>query len=254
MSEAMSNHPARKPDGRLPKSYRLKEELMALLPHLPTGLPLPAERVLAERYGVSRGTVRHALQDLMFEGRLFRMQGRGTFVARAKLTQTLRLTSHTREMEVSGLVPGSVVLSTKIGDATGAIAAMLELIEGDRICTVQRLRLANEEPMALESLYVAADRFPDLGERIAGGASFYRLLEEVYFVRLARGQETIECVLASPEAADLLSIEPSSPMLKLTRRTWDVNDRVIEFVESLYRGDRYRFVAPLEIPGLGRQE
>jgi GntR family transcriptional regulator len=233
---------------RLPKSHRLKEELLKSLGRMPPGSPIASERVLSERYGVSRATVRQALQDLMFDGRLYRLQGRGTFVARPKLTQTLRLTSHTREMETSGLVPGSVVLGAEDVEAVGELAEMLEIDEGSRVLKIERLRLANHEPMALESLYVAAHRFPGLAEKIAGGASFYGTVRDGYGVRLDRGEETIECVLASPSAAALLAIEPRSPMLKLTRRSWTRDGAVVEFVESLYRGDRYRFSASLALP------
>jgi len=233
---------------RLPKAYHLKEELLKLVRHMPPGSPMPSERVLSERYGVSRATVRQALQDLMFEGRLYRLQGRGTFVARPKLTQTLQLTSHTREMETSGLRPGSAVLAATEVVADEEVAEQLELEDGARVWHIERLRLANEEAMAIESLYAAADRFPDLGERMAGSASFYGILRDDYGVSLARGEETIECVLASPTAAGMLAIEPRSPMLKLIRRSWDRDGRVVEYVESLYRGDRYRFVSPLRLP------
>jgi GntR family transcriptional regulator len=233
---------------RLPKAYRLKQELLKLVRHMPAGWPMPSERALAERYSVSRATVRQALQDLMFEGRLHRLQGRGTFVSRPKLTQTLQLTSHTREMETSGLVPSSAVLGSAEVDADEEVARFLELEGGGRVWHIERLRLANGEPMALESLFASAERFPELGDRMAGSTSFYGLLRDVYGVELARGEETIECILASPAAASLLGIEPRSPMLKLTRRSWDRGGRVVEYVESLYRGDRYRFVSPLELP------
>jgi GntR family transcriptional regulator len=233
---------------RLPKSHRLKEELLETVGRMPPGSPIASERLLSERYGVSRATVRQALQDLMFEGRLYRLQGRGTFVARPKLTQTLRLTSHTREMESSGLVPGSVVLGTEEVKVFGEVAAMLELGEGTPALKIERLRLANDEPMALESLYVDAARFPGLDTKIAGGASFYGTLRDDHGIRLHHGEETIECVLASPWAAALLAIEPRSPMLKLTRRSWTRENTVVEYVESLYRGDRYRFSAPLALP------
>lgn len=239
---------------RLPKSHRLKEELLETVDRMPPGSPIASERLLSERYGVSRATVRQALQDLMFEGRLYRLQGRGTFVARPKLTQTLRLTSHTREMESSGLVPGSVVLGTEEVQAAGELAAMLELDAGAPVLKIERLRLANDEPMALESLYVDARRFPGLDSKIAAGASFYGTLRDDHAVRLDRGEETIECILASPWAAALLAIEPRTPMLKLTRRSWTRDGTVVEYVESLYRGDRYRFSAPLALPAEPEQE
>ncbi len=230
---------------KVPKAYRLKEELLKLVRDMPPGSPMPPERTLSERYGMSRATVRQALQDLMFEGRLYRLHGRGTFIAQPKLTQTLQLTSHTREMETSGLVPSSQVLDVLAEDPDDEVAEMLELDDGERVWHIERLRLANGEPMAIESLFTSTARFAGLGDRMAGTASFYGLLRDHYRVELSRGEETIECVLASPTAATMLAIEPRSPMLRLTRRSWDRDGQVVEYVESLYRGDRYRFVSPL---------
>lgn len=232
----------------LPKAYRIKEQLLELLRRMESGSPIPSERNLAERYGVSRATIRQALKDLTFEGRLYRLQGRGTFIAKPKLTQSLQLTSHTREMEDSGLVPSSIVLDSSVVEAAGSLAQALELDEGAEVSKIERLRLANGEPMAIESLYLPRLRFPGVEERIAAGASFYDTIRDDYGASLGGGDETIECVLAGPSAADLLSIEPRSPMLKLTRRSWDADERPIEYVESLYRGDRYRFVTPLRVP------
>lgn len=233
---------------RLPKAFRLKEQLLEHLRQLEHGSPIDSERVLAERYGVARATVRQALQELVFEGRLYRFQGKGTFVARPKLTQTLHLTSHTHDMAHSGLVPGSRLLSAEIVEAAGEVADALGVEPGAPVHKIERLRLANGEPMAIESLFTERERFPDLASRIAAGASFYALLHEVYLVALSGGEETIECILASPSAARLLATEPRSPMLRLTRCSWDADRRPVEYVESVYRGDRYRFMTPLQVP------
>ena len=232
---------------RLPKAYRIKEQLLELLRTSEPGSPIDSERTLAERFGVSRATIRQALKDLTFEGRLYRLQGRGTFIARPKLTQSLQLTSHTREMVDSGLVPSSDLLEAVRLPAAGEVAKMLALAEGAEVCKIERLRRANGEPMAIESLYLPASRFPGIEERIAAGASFYDSLRD-YGVSLGGGEESIECVLASPSAAELLAVEPRNPMLKLTRHSWDSERQPIEYVESFYRGDRYRFVTPLRLP------
>jgi GntR family transcriptional regulator len=233
---------------RLPKAFRLKEQLLEHLRRLEPGSPIDSERVLADRYGVARATVRQALQELIFEGRLYRFQGKGTFVARPKLTQTLHLTSHTHDMAYSGLVPSSQLLAAEIVEAAGEVGEALGLPPDTPVHKIKRLRLANGEPMAIESLFVEQERFADLATRIGAGASFYALLGEVYAVALSGGEETIECILASPSAARLLATEPRSPMLRLTRRSWDSDRRPVEYVESIYRGDRYRFMAPLQLP------
>lgn len=148
----------------------------------------------------------------------------------------------------SGLVPSSVVLNRTVVPAAGEMAEGLGLEPGDEVTKIERLRLANDEPMAIEVLYVSRSRFPGIEEAIGGGASFYETLRDEHGVSLGGGDETIECVLASPSAANLLATEPRSPILKLTRRSWDGEGRPVEYVESLYRGDRYRFVTPLRLP------
>jgi GntR family transcriptional regulator len=243
--------PEESSSARVAKAYRLKQQLFELVHGLPAVSPLSAERTLAERYGVSRVTVRQALQELMFDGHLYRLQGKGTFVARPKLTQTLRLTSHTREMQDSGLAPGSGVLCAERVEDPPHVAKALELDPGAIAWRIQRLRPANDEPMAIDSLYAEADRFPERAAHMARGGSLYALLRDAYRVPLVRGEEMIECVPATPVAAKLLATEPRTPLLRLTRTSWDEEGRVIEYVESLRRSDRYRFVTRLELPPNG---
>jgi GntR family transcriptional regulator len=240
------------PADRVPKYYRVKEALLEIIRERPQGSLLPPERVLCETYGVSRTTVRQALQELLVEGRLYRLQGKGTFVARPKVVQTLALTSYTEDMQARGLSPGSRVLGADRAAASPEVAEMLALDDGADIIRVERLRLADQEPMAVETLFVEAARFPDLEQRLEQARSWYDLLRNRYGVELGEGEETIESALATPPDARLLGTEVGTPMLLLTRRTWDTAGRPVEFVRSLYRGDRYRFLTrlrPLDPPG-----
>jgi GntR family transcriptional regulator len=236
---------------RVPKYYRVKEALLEIIRELPQGTLLPPERVLCETYEVSRTTVRQALQELLVEGRLYRLQGKGTFVARPKVVQTLALTSYTEDMQARGLSPGSRVLAADRVPASPEVAESLELDDGADVMRVERLRLADQEPMAVETLFVEAARFPGLEQRLAQASSWYDLLRSRYAVELGEGEETIESALATPPDARLLGTEVGTPMLLLTRRTWDTAGRPVEFVRSLYRGDRYRFLTrlrPLDPP------
>jgi GntR family transcriptional regulator len=232
---------------RVPKYYAVKEQLLESIRELPEGSLLPTERVLSDEYGVSRTTVRQALQELLVEGRLYRLQGKGTFVARPKVVQTLALTSYTQDMQARGLSPTSRLLAAERLPASHEIAEMLELEPHADVLRVQRLRLANREPMAVESLFVEAARFPRLEGHLSDNRSFYELLRTEYHVDLAEAEETIESGIASPSDSQLLGAETGWPMLLLTRRTWDVEGRPVEFVRSLYRGDRYRFVTRLKL-------
>jgi GntR family transcriptional regulator len=249
--ESSAGHAPTSADGtrrdRVPKYYRVKEELLESIRELPQGSLLPPERVLCEEYGVSRTTVRQALQELLVEGRLDRLQGKGTFVARPKVVQTLALTSYTQDMQARGLSPTSRLLAAERMSAGPEVAEMLDLEAHAAVLRVQRLRLANREPMAVETLFVEAERFPGLERRLSDNTSFYELLRTDYGVHLEEAEETIESGLAAPPDARLLGTEMGWPMLLLTRRTWDVEGRPVEFVRSLYRGDRYRFLTRLKL-------
>jgi GntR family transcriptional regulator len=236
-------------DDRLPKYHRLKETLLGIIGELPPGSLLPTERALCETYGVSRSTVRQALQELLVEGRLYRLQGKGTFVARPKMVQTLALTSYTEDMQARGLAPASRLLAAERLPADAEVATMLDVRPGADVLRVERLRLADREPMAVETLFVDWARFPALEHRLSQGGSFYELLRTHYGVRLAEGEETIESALASAHDARLLATEEGAAMLLLTRRTWDTDRRAVEFVRSLYRGDRYRLLTRLRLLG-----
>jgi GntR family transcriptional regulator len=232
---------------RVPKYFAVKEQLLDSIRDLPEGSPLPTERLLAEEYGVSRTTVRQALAEMLVEGRVYRLQGKGTFVARPKVVQTLALTSYTQDMQSRGLSPASRVIAAERLPAFPEVAEMLELPPRTEVLRVQRLRLANLEPMAVETLFVEAARFPGLEERLTDNSSFYALLRTEYGIALEEAEETIESGIASPSDSQLLGTETGWPMLLLTRRTWDVGGRPVEFVRSLYRGDRYRFITRLKL-------
>jgi GntR family transcriptional regulator, nutrient-sensing system regulator len=232
---------------RVPKYFAVKEQLLESIRDLSEGSPLPTERVLAEECGVSRTTVRQALAELLVEGRVYRLQGKGTFVARPKVVQTLALTSYTQDMQARGLSPASRVIAAERLPAFPEVAEMLELAPRTEVLRVQRLRLANLEPMAVETLFVEAARFPGLEERLTDNSSFYELLRTAYRIVLEEAEETIESGIASPSDSQLLGTEMGWPMLLLTRRTWDVEGRPVEFVRSLYRGDRYRFITRLKL-------
>jgi GntR family transcriptional regulator len=233
---------------RVPKYYRLKQELRQEIGQLTPGSAIAAERVLSGRFGVSRTTVRQALQELVIEGLLQRFQGRGTFVAGPKLAQALQLTSYTEDMATTGRRPGSRLLDAAVVPAPDNIAERLELLQPATVERLERLRLADTEPMAVEEVYLDAERFDGIGAAMHHGTSLYRLLEEAYGVTLLRAEQTIETVLASPAEASLLETGTGLPLLLLTRISWDEQGRPVEYVRSLYRGDRYRLVAHLSRP------
>lgn len=232
----------------VPKYRQLQQVLEELIDRLQPGDPLPPERQLELEYGVSRVTVRQALQQLVLAGRLERVQGRGTFVARPKLEQVLALTSFTEDMIQRGLRPGSRTLGVEQLTAGRSVAQHLRLPEGSPVLVLRRVRLADDEPMALETVYLPASRFPDLAQTDLTNRSLYAWLAERHGVELAHATQTIEATVLGAEDARLLEVAPGMPAFRLERVSYDQFGRPVELVRSLYRGDRYKLHARLERP------
>ena len=234
---------------RLPKYYQVKRQLLELTAALDAGSPVPPERELARSYGTSRTTVRQALAELVVEGRLLRMQGKGTFVAKPKVARVLELTSYTEDMRAQGLDPHSVILDTGYVAAAGELAGRLGIRAGGRVLHIRRLRLAGGEPMSIDSTYLAARRFPGLRRHLRRNPSLYGTLADRYGTELAEAQETIETVLAGPQDASLLGVDVGFPLLLTSRHSFDADGSPVEWAQSWYRGDRYKLVTRLRRPG-----
>ena len=192
---------------------------------MPPGTPVPPERTLAAEFDTSRTTVRQALQELVVEGRLERIQGKGTFVAKPKVSQALQLTSYTEDMRAQGLEPTSQLLDIGYITADDRLAELLDIKAGGRVLRIERLRLANGEPMAIETTHLSAKRFPALRRSLVKYTSLYTALAEVYDVQLAEAEETIETSLATPREAGLLGTDVGLPMLMLSRHSLDTDGR-----------------------------
>lgn len=234
--------------GRVPKSYSVKQRLREQLEGAPPGTALKPERALSEEFDASRSTIRQALLELAVEGRILRLQGRGTFVAPPKETLPLQLRSYTREWQERGRTPGSRLLDLRTEPAEGTVAEQLRVQPEAPVLRLERLRLTDGTPMALEVAYLEAERFAGLADRLGNDVSLYTRLAEDFGIEPRAAVETIETVMATPMVADLLDTEPGTPMLQLTRTTSDDSGTPFEFVRALYRGDRYRFVSTITPP------
>lgn len=233
---------------RVPKYYQVKEQLLELIDAMPAGNPVPPERALATQFGTSRTTVRQALTELVVEGRLLRIQGKGTFVAKPKVAQVLQLTSYTQEMRAHGLHPATRILDVSYINADDQLAELLSIRSGGRVLRIERLRLANGEPMAVETAHLAARRFPGLRRQLDRYASLYEALASAYDVSLAEAEASIETVLATPDEARLLGVDVGLPLVLHCQHSFDGDGHPVEWVRSLYRGDRYKFVTRLRPP------
>jgi GntR family transcriptional regulator len=230
---------------RLPKYYQVKKQLLELTSVMTPGSPVPPERELARQYETSRTTVRQALAELVVEGRLLRMQGKGTFVAKPKVAQVLELASYTEGMRQHGLHPQTRILDIGYVTADEHLSELLGVRPGGRVLRLHRLRLADGEPMSIDTSHLPARRFPGLRKQLERHASLYETLRTDFGVNLAEAEETIETVLADPHSAQLLGVDPGIPLLLLSRHAIDSTGQPVEWAQSWYRGDRYKFITRL---------
>ena len=240
--------PAAEAQLREPKYYSVKRHLLDTISTLPPGSAVPTERELAATLSTSRTTVRQALVDLVAEGRLVRRQGAGTFIAEPKVTWPLHLTSFTEAAAANGFQASTELIAVEKVKAEGEVADRLGLRTGAPVVRIERLRLADDRPMAVETSHLSAGRFPRLTQNIRKWQSLYELLREVYGVSPVRAQELIATAPASPREAALLGTETGAPMLVLGRHSRDADGEPVEWVTSWYRGDRVTFVADLSAP------
>ncbi|MGD6871824.1 GntR family transcriptional regulator [Sutcliffiella horikoshii] len=210
------------------------------------GENIPSEREYAENYGISRMTVRQAINSLVNEGLLYRKKGSGTFVSEKKIEQPLQgLTSFTEDMQKRGMSPTSKLIHFEVIPANSFIANELKISEYAPVYEIKRIRLADGEPMALETNYLSVNLVKGLTvEKVK--ASIYSYVEEKLGLRITHAEQLIESVRASDEHEKLLNIERDHPMLYIQRNTFLHDGTPLELVKSVYRGDRYKFQIKME--------
>lgn len=216
---------------------------------------IPPERQLSAKLGVSRMTLRRAVEDLVREGYLVRRQGSGTFVAERKIAQQLAVISFSEDMRNRGLVPSSKTLSMSTMPAGVRLGQHLELSPIASVLRIGRLRLADGETMTIETLHVPKALVPDLTPEDLEDNSFYELLKDRYGITVATGTQTIEPTVTNEDESRILQVPQRSPAFLFERITRSQEGIVVEFVRSVYRGDRYLITAELQPPRwrLGRQ-
>jgi GntR family transcriptional regulator len=201
------------------------------------GDAIPSERALVTRLGVSRVTVRQAIADLVEQGVLERVHGKGTYVTGPQVDSRLHLTSFTREMRDRGLVPATVVLSASEEPADDDVSYALRIRPGRPVVRVERLRTADGTPMAYEVGYYPSMLFPGLLQQELN--SLYDVFASEYGVVVTSGEQTVRAESADAHQARILGSAKRAPLLVQERVTY-AGDRVIELSTSWYRADRYR--------------
>lgn len=222
---------------RSAKYQVITEQLREFLRPMQPGTRLDPERVLAERFGVSRMTVRQALDVLQSEGWLERMPGRGTFVRRPIVNMGPRLTSFTEDMQAQGLRPSSHLLGFDVRPASTDVASALLVEPGDDVVWMERLRLADDEPICLEVSHFPG-RLHAVLERGDVEGSIHALLREAGLEVVSLVRQV--CARAATErAASLLRLRQGAPALEVLDVFADGEGRPLQYAASLYRPERY---------------
>jgi GntR family transcriptional regulator len=202
---------------------------------------LPSERVLSQSLNLSRATVRLAISELEHEGWLERRQGKGTYVSTAKVEQPLvKVSSFTENMQQAGVQPSSKVLKTELVHPSAKVARMLHLEEDDFIAIITRSRLADEVPIIVERSHINYSLTPKLLDQNFTG-SLYKILTNVYRLKLHSGEETLEVVKAEVWVAKALGIVKDEPLLYTERLVTDPKGIPIEFAQRYSRADQCKF-------------
>lgn len=227
---------------QLERLLRQQIDQKELLP----GDPIPSEREYAEQLGISRMTVRQAITNLVKEGLLYRQKGRGTFVAEKKLEQKLSgLTSFTEDMQARGMKPASSLISFEIVPADAKTAERLFIKEHAPVYEITRIRLADDVPMALETVYISANLVKGLTEKITS-SSLYQYIENELKLDIKRAVQSIEAAAATEKEHQHLLVQKNAPILLIERKTFLADGTPLEYVKSSYRADRYKFIIDID--------
>lgn len=202
---------------------------------------LPAERELCELYDVSRATVRQAMQDLEVNGYIYKSHGRGTFVNPLKIKQDLlKFYSFTEEMKKLGKAPTSQVIDFCVVAVSEKVAKKMGVSEGERVYKFTRLRLADGEPMMLETTYTPCGRFPGLTKAQLEQRPLYEIMTKEHGASLTMAEERFVPVLTRENEAKLLQYLPQSPSMMIERVTFE-DQLIIEYTVGIARGDKFEY-------------
>jgi len=236
---------------QLPRYFQIEQTILDQIQHklIKPGAQLPTEAELAQKYQVSRITAKRALDELVKQGWAYRMQGRGTFVAQTRIRDISGFGSFSEDIKSRGLVPGAkVLLFTEIKPEPD-IRERLHLIEDELVILLKRLRLANGEPVAVETAYLPGRFFPSLVNENLTNKSLYSILTEKYQIIPTWADAEIEAREATKEEGSLLKLGRKKSVLAARRVTFAANYDVIETVDSVYRGDRFTLYTGRQLIG-----
>ncbi len=231
----------------LPKYHRIKQNIIESINEdiLHEDQKIPSERQLIEKFGVSRITVRKAVDELVNEGYLYKLQGKGTYVKGNKTEQDLfSITSCTKDIINHGMIPRRKILDLDIEPANSKRCRLLEIDPEAPVVRLDRIYYADEMPVNRTITYLPKRLFPGLENHDFTAQSLYEVLEREYGLTITRAKRTIEAVLAHGKTARELRIEDGSPIILFQAVTHgEVNGREvpIETFKCFYRTDQFKF-------------
>ncbi|WP_072688222.1 GntR family transcriptional regulator [Rhodococcus marinonascens] len=238
-------------DSVIPKHEQLRTILLRKCSkELQHGDLMTSERKLMQDYGVSRITVREAIGQLVNEGYLVRVRGKGTFVAHRPVQSRLHLASFTEEMRAQGHTPTTVVLLQEEAEAPTATAKALRIAPGTGAYHVKRLRLADGEPVSVDDGWFNTELLPGLVDFDLSG-SIYRATADRYGMPIDRAEQTVSADGANSEIATLLGVKKGAPVMHFDRVSFS-GPNPVEHTHSWYRSDRYQL--QMEVQGQGRAQ
>ncbi|MDM5326263.1 GntR family transcriptional regulator [Neobacillus sp. CF12] len=235
-------------DSVIPLYYQLKE---ILLENIESGNwkpddMIPSEIQLQQEYNISRNTVKKALDELVQEGWLTRIQGKGTFVSAPKIEQSLtNFYSFSKVMKKRGLNPRDIILEFKENDPRLGISKKLQISDHKKVYELKRLRCSGDDPIILETSFIPKDLFPNLSVKMLENNSLYDVMQNKYGIYVTKAKEIFEPVLIRSHESMILQVGEGNPALLLERIAYDNQGVPVEFCRSLIRGDRCRFYTEL---------
>lgn len=213
---------------------------MLLSGRIAPGTAMPPERVLAQKFGVSRMTMRQANELIEREGLIERQPGRGTFAIQNRIVKQEQETrSFSEDIRQRGATPSSRLISFRAVEASASLAEYFGIPHRDQVYEIQRVRLADDVPIALEAIQLAASMCPHLERFNLVDHSLYQIMEENYGIELARAEEEISAVQPNAVQRKLLKLPRKAAVLLVKRRTFISDGRPLEVATTAYRGDLY---------------
>jgi len=221
---------------------QIRETLRSEYEGLPPKTAVPTEQELLERFGVSRITIRKALDDLVRDGLIERRAARGTFVSVPKLTHELNsITSWTEQLCAMGYRPSTLSRSCEEIAPPPPVAYALSLQPEEPVVMLRRVRLSGDEKLTLMTNYIPSRLVPGIAIEWPAVESLYELLESRYRLVPVRAVDTVEAKSATEDQAEALRIAPWSPVLVMTRVSYQQDDAPFELAIAVSRGDRYQY-------------